>query len=125
MKRIVMFRWADPLAILLLLVAAWMLTDRAAGMAKGAVATVRVNGAPVLELDLFEEGHHSIHGPLGATLIETGEGSVRVTSSPCPNHICVKMGKISRNGQTLLCVPNHVSIEVSGGGEPGVDGVTG
>lgn len=125
MKRIVLIRWGDPLLILLLIVAAWMLTERAAGMSRGATAVVRVNGSPVLELDLNEEGHHSIHGPLGPTLIETGEGGVRVVSSPCPHKICVKMGKASHRGETILCVPNHVAIEVTGGSDSGVDGVTG
>jgi hypothetical protein len=125
MKRRTGYVWTDGLLVLLLLVLAVLITVKAADRSKGATATVRVNGKAVLTLDLYRQGHHSIHGPLGATVIETGQGKVRVLESPCAHKICVRMGAASRNGQTILCVPNRVAIIVESGDDSGVDGVVG
>ena len=52
-----------------------------------------------------------------------GEGSVRVTSAPCPNRLCMRAGPVSRAGASILCVPGWVRVTVSGG-EKGPDAVT-
>lgn len=32
--------------------------------------------------------------------------------SDCKNQICVKTGKISKSGETVICLPNRVIIEI-------------
>ncbi len=58
-------------------------------------------------------------GPLGVTDVQvqakTGQPSqVWVSDSPCKNKICIEMGKISRVGQWVACLPNHVFVRISG-----------
>jgi hypothetical protein len=55
-----------------------------------------------------------IPGPLGETVVEIEDGSVRVISSPCPEKICVKTGRISKPGQWIACLPNRVFISIQG-----------
>jgi hypothetical protein len=55
-----------------------------------------------------------VPGPLGDTVIVIEEDSVRVTSSPCPEKICIKTGRISKPGQWIACLPNRVFISIQG-----------
>ena len=64
-----------------------------------------------------------VQGPLGVTTVLIENGEVRVEDSPCREKICIKMGKIHRTGEQLICVPNRVVVELEG--ERGkVDGVS-
>ena len=42
---------------------------------------------------------------------------VWVDDSSCPAKICKKMGKISKTGQTIVCVPNKIFIQIIGENE--------
>ena len=33
----------------------------------------------------------------------------------CPDKLCVKTGKISRSGQSIVCVPARISVRLTGG----------
>lgn len=116
---------ADIVITLLLLAGAVAITLLTAGKTPGARAVVSVDGATVQVLDLNTPGSYQIDGPLGPTVVETGDGGVHVVSSPCPNHICIKMGVARLKGQMILCVPNRVAIRIEGGKGEGVDGVVG
>jgi len=52
------------------------------------------------------------HGPLGTTTIEIKGKKVRVINSACPEKICVKMGWKSKNGETIVCVPNKIVVKI-------------
>jgi hypothetical protein len=55
-----------------------------------------------------------VPGPLGETVVEIADGAVRVISSPCPEKICIKTGRISKPGQWIACLPNRVFISIRG-----------
>lgn len=55
--------------------------------------------------------------------IEIREGKIRVLKSDCPRQICVNMGWIRHPGETIVCVPNKILIEIKSAGEPVVDAV--
>ncbi len=44
--------------------------------------------------------------------IEINNGKVRVKKSNCPNKYCQMQGWISRNFQTILCVPNNLRVTI-------------
>lgn len=58
-----------------------------------------------------------LKGPLGLTRLEIGNGSARVTASPCPYKVCIGMGKIGREGEIVACVPNRLLLQVVGTGD--------
>jgi len=62
-----------------------------------------------------------IPGPLGDTVVQLGEGSARVLSSPCREKICVRAGAIARPGQWVACLPNRVFLEIRGRSREPVD----
>ncbi len=71
-----------------------------------------VDGRWVYPLD--QEQTFSIAGPLGETVVRIEEGTVQVLSSPCPEKICVKTGRIGKPGQWIACLPNRVLITIGG-----------
>ena len=56
----------------------------------------------------------TVPGPLGDTAVSVRHGSVEVLSSPCPEKICIKTGRISKPGQWIACLPNRVFISIRG-----------
>ncbi len=59
----------------------------------------------------------------GKMLIEVNEGRIRVRGSDCPRQICVNAGWIQYPGESVVCVPYKVLIEVKSAGPPVVDAV--
>ena len=45
------------------------------------------------------------------------DGRVQMSYSDCKNQVCVKDGSISKTNQTIVCLPNKVMIEITGGEE--------
>jgi len=56
----------------------------------------------------------TLKGPLGETIVTVKGGKVWVSSSPCPDQTCIKMGKIPDNGGFIACIPNRVIIRKKG-----------
>ncbi len=59
---------------------------------------------------------------LTVTLDKTG---VRVAESDCPGQDCVHTGTITRAGQSIVCLPEQVVVQLTGGGGGGPDAVLG
>ena len=86
-----------------------------------AVVTVRtVDGDAVYPLN--KDGVFSLNGGTNTLVIENGEAWV--SEANCPDKVCMGMGKISKNGEFIACLPNQVIIVVEGGEESPVDGRT-
>ncbi|NNM54625.1 MAG: hypothetical protein HKM05_07890 [Spirochaetales bacterium] len=88
------------------------------------VSTSPWNGQPSVEIktthgtyvyplnqnrDLYEPG------PAGVTWLRIHGGKVYAVNSPGPRKIMMRMGKISRDGEWLASVPNHVFVLITGG----------
>ena len=64
----------------------------------------------------------------GVTLTVAADGTgLHVTSSDCPTQDCVRTGTISRGGQSIVCLPARIVIQLIGGAadDGGVDIVIG
>jgi hypothetical protein len=68
---------------------------------------------------LAENRRVAVPGPLGDTVVVVSDGKAYVEDSPCRDKICIQMGKISRPGQWIACLPNRVMVRVSGGESAG------
>ena len=47
-------------------------------------------------------------------VVEVKNGRVRVASSDCKQQICVRHGWIDRPHEAILCLPNHITVELVG-----------
>ena len=81
---------------------------------EGATVVVEQGNKVVGRYSLKDEKKVAVKGPLGETYVEIKEGTARIVDSPCPQKICVRMGKIHRVGDIVVCVPNQVLVRVEG-----------
>lgn len=80
----------------------------------GTKLIIRSAGKVVAESDLNSNRSFEIQGPLGMTLITVENRRVRVARDPSPRQYCVRQGWLSHAGEAALCLPNQVSVELSG-----------
>lgn len=59
----------------------------------------------------------------GTNVVEVSGGAVRITFADCPDGTCMRMGPIRRTGETLVCLPHRLTVEITGAAES-VDAVT-
>ena len=78
----------------------------------GAYVVVRVDGERVGKYSLSEDGEYSLNGGTNILVIENG--AAYLIEANCPDHLCVKQGKINKNGQTITCLPNKLTVTVYG-----------
>ncbi len=85
-------------------------------------ARVSANGREVARFSLWEGDRTLVvKGFQGESRLEAKDGRVRMVDSACPDKLCVRTGWISRPGESIVCLPNRVVIEiVSGEGGPDV-----
>ena len=84
----------------------------------GSCVIVSVDGHVVHTYDLSEDGEYTISGYDGGynqLVIQNHEAYL--SDADCPDHICVKTGKIHSVGQTIVCLPHKVVVEVVNEGE--------
>lgn len=80
----------------------------------GETLVVRSAGRVVSELPLARDRVAIVPGPLGTTEIEIYHLRARIRADPGPRQYCVKQGWINHAGQSAICLPNQVSIEIGG-----------
>lgn len=99
---------------------AWQLLHRD----PGEWAVIEVDGLETARYPLAKDCSAVIEGYGGGrnTLVIEG-GSVYVTDASCPDRLCEKQGRISKNGETIVCLPNRVVITVQGGEGTALDGL--
>ena len=80
---------------------------------------VEVDGEVVGEYPLYQNGVYPLNGGTNVLVIENGVAYL--SYSNCPDHTCERTGKIRFVGQTIVCLPNKLSVTVKGEAEGGVD----
>ena len=93
------------------------------GRQEGGVVVVRVNGAEVERHTLSLSGTFPLNG--GSNILVIQNGQAWLSEANCPDHICVRQGKIHYTGQVITCLPNRLTVTVEGGESDGVDFVVG
>ena len=93
------------------------------GRQEGGLAVVRVNGVETERHSLALNGTFPLNG--GSNILVIQDGQAWLSEANCPDHICVKQGKIHYTGQVITCLPNRLTVTVEGGESDGVDLVVG
>jgi hypothetical protein len=74
---------------------------------------IRVDGQVVETLELSQDQTYEIQGVGGGTnLLVIQNGEAWVEEATCPDGLCENMGKISGVGQSVICLPNKVVVEI-------------
>lgn len=48
----------------------------------------------------------------GTNVVVVKDGTVFVSKANCKNQVCVASGKISKKGESIICLPNKVIVEI-------------
>lgn len=112
-----LFRFGDIILILSVVVFAVILfictsSVLFADPTEKAVVTVNANGS-VYEYSLYEERTFTLESNGITVTISISEESVWIESSDCPDKTCKSMGRINREGQSIICVPAKLVIKIS------------
>lgn len=108
----------DALVVIIVVAFAVMTAAFVYGKNRGEtlIATVEHRGqvaAQVALSTLTEEKKITIDGQYHLTVTLTKDG-VSVTESDCPGQDCVHTGRITRAGQSIVCLPEQVVVTLEG-----------
>lgn len=84
--------------------------DQAAGDTLYAVVQNTEGYRAVLPLD--DDASVAVESDRGTNVIEVAGGRVRCAESDCSNQICVDTGWVSQVGQTIVCLPHELTVQV-------------
>lgn len=101
--------------------AAYMLANSGA---KSSRAEVLHNNTVIKVIDLDHDGTYAANGFENVTF-EVKNGAVRFSHSDCPDKICVKTGFIKNKGQSAVCLPNRLTLRITGDSDNKYDAYTG
>ena len=125
-----MFRKKDLiiyLSILLLAGAVWIF-HAAAHRQAGSAVQVSVDGTVTAIYPLSDSITAEINGyGNGRLTLVISDGKADVLCSSCPDLICVHHSPISHTGESIVCMPNRIVIEIipdRQDGSPAIDAVS-
>jgi len=77
-------------------------------------AVIRSGGKLFRELPLSRDLELEVPGPLGNSKISIRNHQARIASDPSPRQYCVRQGWLKQAGEIAICLPNQVSLELTG-----------
>lgn len=107
----------DLILLLLLLGAAALLwgVQRLAPRASGASAHIAVGGKEVTVVSLEKDQELTIEGiDGGSNHLIIQDGQIWCDQATCPDRLCVKQGKKCLDSDTIVCLPNQMTVTITG-----------
>ncbi len=85
---------------------------------------IRDESGKVTVKSLDEEGEYKVYSEdkKAYNVYKIKDGEVDVIDSNCRDHLCVKMNKISKDGEMIVCLPHKFYISIHSKGEKEKDG---
>lgn len=72
----------------------------------------------ILTIDLNIDKEYIVQGDNGDVVIKVKNKKIKVEDENSPYHLCSKQGYISNSGESIVCLPNKIIIEL-----PSNDGI--
>ena len=60
----------------------------------------------------------------GTITMQVKNGKVHIIESTCHDKLCIKQGWISKTGESIVCLPNRISISITGEEKNEIDSIT-
>ena len=102
------------LVAVLLIITAGLLAWIQFGVKKqGETVVIKVDGNVVKQLALKNDTEFDVSGYQGGmNHIVIQDNAVYMSDADCPDKLCVHQGKIQYAGQSIICLPNKVSVTI-------------
>lgn len=112
---------AAVLVIALISLAAIKMTQK-----DGKEVVVTVNGKEVYKTSINKDQTYKIPVKNGKNILEIKDKKVTMKEADCRDQICADHKAIEKSGETIVCLPHKVVIEIKSenGKEQELDGVT-
>ncbi|MCI8363453.1 MAG: NusG domain II-containing protein [Eubacterium sp.] len=93
----------------------------------GTYVEIRVDGEKTAAYSLSTDRRETLHTASGENTIMIQNGTVSMAAADCPDRVCVSMRRISRSGETIVCLPHKLVLEIKNSGNEAapLDAVTG
>ena len=111
-------------AVVIAIIALLIINRYKAISTENAMVVIEVNGEEVGRYPLSDDRViyvESYNG--GNNTVTIKDGKVTVSEASCPDKICVKHKRIKYNGETIICLPNRMTVTIVSEGEK-TDGKT-
>lgn len=100
------------IAALLVLGAVLLLTAKSC-KERATEVRVEADGIEIGRYPLSQDATYSLNGGTNILVIENGAAFLKEAN--CPDKLCVRQGKISLQGQCIVCLPNKLTVTAVGG----------
>ncbi len=81
----------------------------------GEIAVVSVDGEEIGRFSLSEDREEVIETKNGKNILIIKDGKADMTEASCPDGLCVRQRAVSKTGETIVCLPNRVTVTIIGG----------
>lgn len=81
----------------------------------GGRVVIYVEGEVYKTVPIEENKTYIIENDGRENVVEVKDGCVKMKSASCDNQVCVEHKKISRDNESIICLPNKVVVKVAGG----------
>ncbi len=103
----------DLLLIVILLAAGGGLLFFRHRQESGSVIRIYSDNELLTELPLNRNDSFTVANDLGTNTIIIENGQAYMADADCPDKICEQMGMISKPGETIICLPHKLVVEVA------------
>lgn len=88
---------------------------------EGAFAVVKIDGKEWARYSLLDNREVDIETQNGKNILVIKDGYADITEADCPDGLCENQHRISKTGESLVCLPHKLTVVIEGAEEEGVD----
>ena len=124
-KKIKTIKKSDIVLIaLLLLTSVFIYSVIRADSEKGTVAAIYVDGKCKKKLSLEKDFEYLVTVESGSNLVVIRNHCAYVKEADCKDKLCVHQKPIRKRGETIVCLPHKVVVQIEGGEDSEIDGIS-
>lgn len=110
------------LAVIVMVIALGAILYMQVNKQSGGEVTITVGGEVYRKLPLGKDDRLEIKDADGDdNVVVIKDGKVTMESANCPDQVCVKHGPIQYKGETIVCLPHKLVVEITDGEASKVD----
>lgn len=110
------------IAVLLVAAAGWFIVPKwfTANADSGAYANIMVDGEFYRKVALTEQTENiTIQTKWGYNQLRVSKGGIEMIEADCPDKLCLTFGHTHELGDTIVCLPHRVFVEIIGQADVG------
>lgn len=78
----------------------------------GARVVISIDGEVVEEFELSKDHEYQVVTDYGENQVVIKAGEVDITAADCPDKVCVNHVPIDNAGETIICLPHKLVVEI-------------